>query len=59
MKHSPSLESNRFPASQEILHILWNRKIHYRIYKCPPPVPNPIQISLVHGTPIPLLEDPS
>jgi hypothetical protein len=38
MEQSSSWEANRFVASQEILHILWNPKVYYRILKCPPPI---------------------
>ena len=30
IQHSPSWEANRFSASQEIPHTLWNPKVHYR-----------------------------
>ena len=54
MERSPSLEPNRFTASQEIPHILCNPKVHYRIYKSPPPVPILSQLYPVH-TPTPHL----
>jgi len=57
MQQSPSREASRFSASQEIPRISWNPIVHYRIHKCPPPVPIPVRSSPYPHIPLP--EDPS
>jgi len=54
MVQSPSLETNWFAASQEILPISRNPKFHYRTDKSPPPVsildqPNSVHIPTSHA----------
>jgi len=46
---SLSWEANRYSASQEIPHILWNPQVYYRICNSPPTVLIPRQINLVHA----------
>ena len=56
MVQSPSWEANWFAASQEILRISRNPKVHYRTHKRPPPVPIMGQPNPVHKLTYHLLE---
>ena len=50
MEQSPSWESNRYSASQEISHILWNLKVHHHTHSSLPPVSILIQINAIHAS---------
>jgi hypothetical protein len=51
MQQSPSWEANRFSANREFPRILWNPKLHYRIYNRPLPVSTKSHINSVPVSP--------
>ena len=50
IEQTPSWEANWFSATQEISNILWNPKVYYCIYTCPPPVPILRQLEPIHAS---------
>jgi hypothetical protein len=50
-EQSPSCQTRRSSASQEIPHIFWNPKVHYRIHNGSPPITIPSQVNPFHTSP--------
>ena len=57
MQQSPSWEASVTSASQEIIFIWWNPKVHYRIHKGRPTLPILSKIDPIHVSPFDLLKN--
>ena len=57
IEQGPSWEADSSSACPEILRMLRNPKVYYRISNSSPPVPIQSQIDPVHAFYIPLIED--
>jgi hypothetical protein len=53
----PFLGSRHYAATQELLSILWNQNVHYRVHMSPPLVPILSNINPIHTIPF-SLQDP-
>jgi hypothetical protein len=51
MEQSPYSEVSSHSASQEIFHLLWDLKLHYRVHRSPALVPILSQMNPVHNFP--------
>jgi hypothetical protein len=51
MELSPTWAVTNRSGTQEILNILWNNEVYYRVQKSPPLVTILIQMNIVHTTP--------
>jgi hypothetical protein len=51
MEQIHSWDAERSSASQEMLRVVWNPEVHYRIHNRPPPVPIVSQFTATLASP--------